>query len=345
MGISPVKFYGECRKHRGLLQTLTLALGAGALAGIASAAQMAAPVAQMPPVAQMAAPVAQMPPPVLVPEKIAMGTFYDGARVRIEGTAPGGSGVLIVIRGGEKDEFFNRKGCVGFIWLNVDRIHFKYAPSVFLSFSSADASSLLDRADLDKYQLDKTAIMNRVCCFRHCKCSLTEAAQQSGARDMAPDLMYAKILNADFLSLKDRQGSYSVRPHSVSLTDAANSETKYALNFEWPKKVPKGDYQVEVYACRENKVIARSAATLHLVEVGFPAYIANLAFDDPWVYGSGAVLVALMAGFLTDAISSRLRRRKRGSRTESRLEEFETPDDGLESAPIDNREAQTIHHG
>jgi hypothetical protein len=332
MGISPVNFYVECSNHRRLLQTLTLALGAGALGAIAAAAQMPAPVAQM-------------APPVLIPEKIAMGTFYDGARVRIEGTAPSGSGMLIVIRGGEKDEFFNRKGCVGFIWLNVDRIHFKYAPSVFLSFSSADASSLLDRADLDKYQLDKTAIMSRARCFRHCKCSLTEAAQQGGDRDMAPDLMYAKLLNADFLSLKDRQGSYSVRPHSVSLTDAANSETKYALDFEWPKKVPKGDYKVEVYACRGNKVIARSATTLHLVEVGFPAYVANLAFDDPWVYGSGAVLVALMAGFFTDAISSRLRRRKRGSRTESSLEDFETLDAGLESAPTEDREAQTIHHG
>jgi hypothetical protein len=132
MAWTAVKFHGVRTKRCGFLQTLTVAVGAGMLAVTAAAAQVAAATAQM-------------PPPVLAPEKIGMGAFYDGARVHIEGTAPAGSGVLVVIRGSENDEFFNRTGRVGPIWLNVDRIHIKQAPSVFLTFASADVSSLLDR--------------------------------------------------------------------------------------------------------------------------------------------------------------------------------------------------------
>lgn len=124
-GVSAVNSCGVYLKRRELLRSLILALAAVALTATAA--------------------TSQMPPPSLVPEKIAMDAFYDGARVRIEGAAPAESGVLIVIRGAEKDEFFNRKGRAGPIWLNVDRIHIKQAPSIFLSFGSADAGSLLDR--------------------------------------------------------------------------------------------------------------------------------------------------------------------------------------------------------
>ena len=327
-GVSAVKFYDVCLKHRWWLLALTLAVWVGSLAVAATAAQAAG------------AP-AQMPPPKLIPEKIEMGAFYDGSRLRIEGTAPDGAGVLVVIRGDRKDEFFNRKGRVGPIWLNVDRIHIQQAPSVFLSFASTDAGSLLDRASLDEYRLDEAAIMKRIHCLCHCKCSLTNRAQQSGARDTQPDPAYAKLLQSDFFHLKEREGCYSVRPHTVSLSAAA-SGTAYALDFEWPRMAPPGDYQVEVYACRGQRVVARSATTLRFVEVGFPAYMANLASQRPWTYGAGAVLVAMLAGFLTDVLASMLRRKRR-SHAKSGPSAGGTPEAPHEEPAVETHEAETIH--
>ncbi|MGB8478715.1 MAG: TIGR02186 family protein [Acidobacteriaceae bacterium] len=275
--------------HRTRLLALSLALGAGATT--------------------IAAATVQMPPPTLVPDKIAMNTFYAGARVRIEGTAPSRSGIVVVIRGNQRDEFFNRKGRIGFLWLNTDRIHIKRVPSVFLTFSSTDASALLDRAGLDENQLDETAIVGQMRCHCHCKCSLTDPAKQTGAADAEPEPAYKQLLHADILSLKQHEGSYAVKPRSVSLTEGGSSGTHYTLQFQWPLKAPPGDYRVEVYACREHKVIARSVATLQLVEVGFPASLQKLASRYPWIYGAGAVLAAMLAGFGTDALV-RLRRRK-----------------------------------
>ncbi len=330
MGVTAIKGYGIRVKHCQWWKALVLAAAAGVLALSAAPAQ-AAPAP------------AQMPPPKLVPEKIAMGAFYDGARLRIEGTAPAGAGVLVVIEGTERDEFFNRKGRVGPIWLTVDRIHVKHAPSVFFRFGSAPLASLLDREDVEKYQLDEAAIMDRIHVLCHCKCSLTDRSQQSGIHDTTPDPSYAKLLDADFLRLKQHEGTYRELAGTVSLVPA-QSGTQYVLEFEWPKMVPAGSYRITVYACREHRVIAQSAATLQLAEVGFPEYMANLAARRPWTYGIAAVLAAVLAGFLTDLLSSALRRKRRTRKT-TETPQPETPVAGPGEGISETHETETVHRG
>ncbi|MGC9224402.1 MAG: TIGR02186 family protein [Terracidiphilus sp.] len=263
-----------------------------------------------------ASPPAQMPTPRLVPEMIAMGTFYDGARVRVEGTAPAMSGVVVTIEGTERDEIFDRKGRVGPIWLTVDKIHVQHAPSVFLRFSSAEISSLLDAEEIQKYRLGEAAIMDQVRVLSHCKCSLTDRTRQSGVNDTVPDPAYTRALISDFLKLKEHEGRYEEHPGSVHIV-AANAGTNYALEFEWPKNIAPGRYRVTVYACRDRRVVAQSATMLHVEEVGFPAYMAMMASAKPWEYGAVAVLAAVLAGFLTDLITSSLRRRRKSTTKES----------------------------
>ena len=290
-----------------------------------------------------AAATTSMPPPTLTPEKIAMGTFYDGAQVRIEGTAPGDSGLLVVIRGSEKDEFFNRQGRIGIIWLNADRIHIKQAPSLFLSFSSAEVDSLLDRSSMDQYMLDETAVMRGICCLSHCKCSLTGGHEmQNCTHGMQPDPSYDKLLRSSFLSLKLNEGSYRAYPRSIGLTTLPGPETRYSLQFQWPRKAPPGDYRVEVYACRDRKVIARSVTTLQLVEVGFPAYVAKLASLHPWTYGLASVLVAMLAGFGMDLLTIRLRRLKRSTPA---ADAPSSPGAPPEVTATEAHENEPIHHG
>ncbi len=317
------------RLRRGWLSSLALALGIGtAVLGVSRAR-------------------AQMPPPTLSPEKIEMGTFYKHARVRIEGTAPSNAGVLVVIRGAEEDEFLNRKGRVGIIWLNTDRIHVQQAPSVFLSFSSAEVGSLLDRASLDQFQLDETAIKNQIRCFCRCKCKLTGGkTSPSCLRGMEPNPAYAELLRTSFLNLKKSEGNYRAYPSTVSLARMVDPGTAYKTEFEWPKTAPPGEYRVEVYACSDHKVVAQSAATLQLVEVGFPAFVANLAIDHSWIYGSGAVLIAMLAGFGIDALTTWIRRPRRGPRTRKEQPLLAAPGvPPVKPKPADVREREVVHRG
>ncbi len=329
MGVNDANFRSARKKHCGGLQMLTLAVAGGAVAiAVANA--------------QGSSAVTQMQPPKLVPEKIEMGTFYNGARVRIAGTAPAGSGVLVVIRGSERDEFFDRKGRVGPIWMTVDKIHIQHAPSVFLTFASAPLDSLLDPTAIAEYQLSEAAVMSQIRVFSHYKGSLTGRSRQSAAEGAAPSPSYAKVLSADFLRLKEHEGIYRARSGDVRLSAAANFRTQYAVEFDWPKNAPIGNYRVQVYACRGGRVVARSAATLPLVEVGFPGYMAALASKSPWTYGAAAVLVAMLAGFLTDALISSLRRKRR-TRKKTGMPQAEPPAATPEKRTAKTHETETAH--
>jgi hypothetical protein len=287
---------------------------------------------------------AQMPPPTLVPQTITMGFFYNGARLHIEGTAPAGADVAVIIRGNEKDEFFNRKSRqLGILWLNSDRIHIQHVPTVFLSFSSGALDETLSRNEIDRYGLDETAILHRMRCLCRCKCNLTEGGRQTGAQDSLPDDAYRVQLEKEFLKLKEADGAYSTRPRSVKIAPLPDGHAKYLVDLEWPAKFSPGNYKVEVYAYSHSEIIGESAGTLQVAETGFPARMQQLAFGAPWVYGAGAVLIALLAGFATDFCSTKLVRRRRPARgvaASPSPEIVAEPD----SERVEDKETETIHH-
>jgi hypothetical protein len=236
-----------------------------------------------------------------------MGAFYNGAKVRIEGTAPAGSQVLVVIRGDENCEFFNKKGRVGPIWVNTDRIHIAAAPSLFLFFSSADVSSLLDRSSIEAYQLDEQAIKNRLACRSHCKCSTT-TRHRAGSGILAecegvePDAQYQELIRSSFLALKTHEGRYQTHPDAVRMVNAAEVDSRYSVDLDWPRSAPPGSYHVEMYACKNRLVVARTTALLGVVEVGFPAQMAALSSGHPWIYGLLAVTACAATALSSTAI-------------------------------------------
>jgi len=291
------------------------------------------------------------------PEAIQMGAFYNGAKMRIEGTAPSGSQVLVVIRGEEHDELFNKKGRVGPIWVNTDRIHVAFTPSLFLSFSSADVTALLDPASIEAYQLDEQAIKNRLACRSHCKCDTTVRHHtRSGAiaqcAGVEPDPQYQELIRSYYLALKTREGRYQTHSDAVRMTNAVLNATaddsRYRVDFDWPRSAPPGSYQVEVYACKNRSVAARTTALLQVVEVGFPAQMAALASGRPWAYGLVAVLGAILAGFTIDALTIRLRRRSwRKPRGKDRGSvDLSGPEPGSpdEAVPEPELEREPTHH-
>ncbi len=201
----------------------------------------------------------------LVPTTIEMGAFYGGVPITVEGDAPPGSMVMVVLRGPARDEVFNKKGRLGPIWLNTDKVHVTGAPSLFLRFSSVDVHSILDRRHIDRYQLDEVSIVERM----HVRTSRGE-----------PDAAYRELIQDSYIDLKKKNGTYRRIATRVQVTKADGGE-HYTLLFHWPKTAPPGSYQVEVYACRDNHVIARANTELRLVQVGFPAFTARLAHEHP----------------------------------------------------------------
>ena len=244
----------------------------------------------------------------VTPQTIEMGTFYNGEKVRIEGIADPGSEVLVVVKGANKDEFFNRKGRVGPIWVNADRVHIMGIPSLFLSFSGSSASSILSREVIDACQLDETAVMKHLRCKVHCKCKAPEGSDR--CLGVEPDETYLETIRTNLQRLKTHEGSYRTASGTVELGQPDSKGRPFSLEFLWPRKAPAGSYNVEVYLCCQGSVIGRMSAPLSVVEVGFPAQMASLAKENGLLYGVLAVVAAGLAGFGMDFLVAGLRKRK-----------------------------------
>jgi len=98
----------------------------------------------------------------LTPERIEKHTLFGGVQVRIEGTALPDTKVIVVVRGMDVEEAFNRKGRVGPIWVNVAKLRVYAIPSLFLCFSPEPVAALLKPEYIDKYQLDEAAIKRQM---------------------------------------------------------------------------------------------------------------------------------------------------------------------------------------
>jgi uncharacterized protein (TIGR02186 family) len=224
----------------------------------------------------------------LYPETIEMGAFYNGTRLRMEGSVPGGSKVMVVIRGTSKDEVFNKKARVGPIWINVDKVHVSGPPSLFLRFSSEDVHTFLDHQTIDAYALDELSIRNRM-----------RVRTERGVRDAAA----LRQLADDYVELKKSDGSYRRLSDRVHVATGKDGSEYYSLDIGWPKLALPGTYQVEVYACRDGRIIGQSGSALRLVEVGFPALMLITAHEHPIGYGILAVLLAVIAGLGMDLLA------------------------------------------
>jgi hypothetical protein len=240
-----------------------------------------------------------------------MGTFYAGARVKVEGEAPSGSAVLVVIRGPDEAEFFNRKERVGPVWLSVDKVHITRVPSVFIRLGSGDVDSMLDEASVETYQLDESAVERRMRVRSQCQCRVLAAAGSGSSftctTGVEPDGPLLERIRASYLVLKRQEGTYQVLPDAVELTPTSEGGTRYTTGVGWPRRARPGDYRVEVFACRDGAVVGQASTVLPVVKAGLPAQIGAFAFSHPTAYGALAVLAAAMTGLAMDALVRRRR--------------------------------------
>ena len=217
----------------------------------------------------------------VTPPVIGMGLFYTGADVRIEGVVSAGSKVAVVVRGGQRSEVFNRKVKTGPIWITSGKVAISGVPSLFLRFTDGMLRDSLAREDIDRYQLDQSAIQRQM--------------------EVHPDHDH-EVMVASWLSLKALDGTYALVRDGVKMEQPRNGAVPFSVRFPWPRKSPPGQYTVRVYEYRERAVVATSEVSLPVERVGFPAWLAAVVQQRSLIYGLMAVLVAAVAGFGIDLL-------------------------------------------
>jgi hypothetical protein len=222
----------------------------------------------------------------LSPDRIEITTIYDGALVQVEGDAEPGSQMVVVVRGPDKEEEFNKKVRAGPIWINSGKVHVSGVPALFLSFSPEPVRDILPPETVEEYVLDAQAIKGHM------------------HLDAEGDPIDEDLMADNYLTLKVEGDIYQLHDDTESLALGAGA-SRFSMELPWPRTAPPADYEVAAYECRDGEVTRTSRTTLTVEKVGVPQRVFDFAMNEASKYGLLAVLIAMCAGFGIDFIVSR----------------------------------------
>ncbi|MGA2401491.1 MAG: TIGR02186 family protein [Syntrophobacteraceae bacterium] len=213
------------------------------------------------------------------PRVIEIGALYNGTTITATGSVPSDSEAIVRFMGTSCDVHMKERGKVGGVmWMNLDAITFKGAPSVCLVSSAVD----FDRLEAD----GGTSI--RVLRLSGLKNSIRIEANGSGHENAFEE----------FLKLKQKEGLYREMLGNISYVNAPEGQKTFRAEVPVPSRLTPGDYEVELDVVRNGEVIARTQQPVAVHLVGFPALLAGLAFGHSALYGILATIIALLAGLV-----------------------------------------------
>jgi hypothetical protein len=216
------------------------------------------------------------PPLKVSPDNVQIGTFFSGQTVTVEGSIPAGAQAVLEVVGTSADEHLMRKGRRGFLWMNVGEITVHDAPSLYLVMSTA--KELLTSATGEAtwgYQ------------------SLEKRIAFSGNIETAERPMFMK----QFLELKESEHIYATYPGTLKVKTAAGGQNPVKVTFFLPTNTKPGTYKVVLSVITDGKVVSSAKTELTVAMVGFPALLADLAYQHGAAYGIIAVVIAIVTGF------------------------------------------------
>ncbi len=210
------------------------------------------------------------------PNRVQIGTFFSGQTVTVTGQVPAGAQVVLEVMGTSADEHLMRKGRRAGLWMNVGEITIHDAPSLYLVMSTS--KELLTAPPVEATWGYK---------------ALEKRITFAGSIEAAETPEFLK----QFLELKESENIYSSRPGTLTVKAAAGGESTVTGVFPLPTNTKPGTYKVCLSVIADGKVVDNACADLSVALVGFPAMLANLAYQHGLTYGIVAVVIAIVTGF------------------------------------------------
>jgi uncharacterized protein (TIGR02186 family) len=136
----------------------------------------------------------------------------------------------------------------------------------------------------------------------------------------SPGALKALAIGIDNLRLGDIEGSLGDDAFRAALVQLKQQEelfqqTEGTVSFigeslfrgtvDLPVNVPVGRYTARVFLFRDGQLLSQNERTLEVHKVGFERVVYLLAFRYPFIYGLGAVVIAVVAGLIAWAVFGR----------------------------------------
>jgi uncharacterized protein (TIGR02186 family) len=209
-----------------------------------------------------------------VPASILMGAQFNGIDLKIKGTIPAESDVIVRVTGAGDELHLREKGKIfGLLWMNVGKVTLRNVPKVCL----IDSSKALD-------ELGPVAVPYRLAGLRDA--IEIEKDGNSGGIDIPHEL---------FL-LKKHEGLYNETSQGVKLGPTEGPTRTFSADLAIPSAIAPGKYQVEAIAITNGAVVGKYTTTIEAKLVGFPQWLSKMAFEKSLLYGILATLIAIFSG-------------------------------------------------
>lgn len=206
---------------------------------------------------------------------IAITTGFTGASVVLFGATSGPADVVAVIRGPERDVTIWRKQKIAGIWANTESVTFANVPSFYAVAASRP---------LDEVITPAAAALHRI-----------GAANLKFEPRSAVSPGRQRLFSEALIGVQQRAGVFASGIGKISFL----GDRLFRTTISFPANVPTGSYLVEIFLIRDKDVIGAQTTPLVVSKVGVDAAVFDFAQHRALAYGAIAVMVAVVAGWLS----------------------------------------------
>lgn len=220
--------------------------------------------------------------------RVALTATFDGSEILVFGAirrdtpiaddaAP--MHVIVTIQGPSAPLSVWRKARRGGIWVNTDEVRIRQAPSFYAVATSAPfAEVITPEEDL-----------------RH-RVSVPRAIRALGAV-----LEETPLFTEALIRIREDEGVYQLLEGEVAI----ERETLFRTTISLPSSLTEGTYATRIFLTRGGVVIDRYETAIVVRKVGIERLLYQLAHDQPVIYGSLAVLIAVLLGWAASMLFRR----------------------------------------
>jgi uncharacterized protein (TIGR02186 family) len=215
--------------------------------------------------------------------RVSITSAFQGESLLLFGMFDPPGEIVVVVQGPAARETVLRKERFLGLWLNTGRQQFDDVPAYYFIAASAPLQRLLARgAGGEILSLDDRLS------------SIRPVRQRSPAR--------LAEFRQGLVEVKRREDLYPANFGHVTV----QASRLFRAELPFPSRLPEGTYDVRTYLLRDGKIVAAVSRPLPVGKVGFSAQLAGWSTEEGPLYGLGAIMLALVLGWLGGAVLRRL---------------------------------------
>jgi uncharacterized protein (TIGR02186 family) len=215
--------------------------------------------------------------------RVSITSAFQGESILLFGMFDPPGEIVVVVVGPPARETVLRKQRVLGLWLNTGRQEFDDVPAYYSIAASQPLQRLLARSAGGEI----LSLEDRL-----------QSVRSVGQREHE-DLTRFRL---GLVEVKRREGLYPADIGQVTI----QANRLFRVDLPFPSRLPEGTYDVRTYLLREGKIVAAVSRPLPVGKVGFSAQLAGWSDNDGPLYGLGAIIMALVAGWIGGAVMRRI---------------------------------------